>query len=178
VANELEKIMNFRCLVMVAAFSVAAMFSSVASAQAIDPEALKTARQLLDAMHASATSDQMVKQMMASMGAGLEASNPGKGAEVQKLLSEVILPEISKIKPELLDASANIYAANFSNDELKQVLAYYQSDIGRKMIERLPTLIQEQGQVARAMIAKMMPDIQAKLQAAIKSRGLNTPKNL
>jgi hypothetical protein len=46
------------------------------------------------------------------------------------------------------------------------------------MIERLPIMIQEQGQVSRAMVAKMMPDLQAKLQAAITSRGLNKPKNL
>jgi uncharacterized protein len=170
--------MSFRGMIMVAAFAVAALFSSVAGAQTIDPAALTLARQLLDAMHVSATSDQMVQQMMASMGAGLEASNPGKGAEVQKLLNEVLLPEISKIKPEMLEASANIYAANFSADELKQLLAYYRSDIGRKMIERLPTMIQEQGQVARAMIGKMMPDIQAKLQAAIAARGLNGPKKL
>ncbi len=170
--------MNFRGMVAVTAFVVAAQLSPVAGAQAIDPAALKEARLLLDAMHASATSDQMVQQMMKSMGAGLEASNPGKGAEVQKLMNEVLLPELSKIKPEMLDATANIYAANFSTDELKQMVAYYQSDIGRKMIERLPTLIQEQGQVARAMIGKMMPDIQAKLQAAITAHGLNKPKNL
>jgi hypothetical protein len=170
--------MKFRGMVTVAAFVVTVLLSPVAGAQAIDPEALKTARQLLDAMHASSLSDQMVKQMMTSMAAGLEASNPGKGAEVQKLLNEVLLPEISKIKPEMLEASANIYAANFSADELKKLLAYYQSDIGRKMIERLPIMIQEQGQVSRAMVAKMMPDLQAKLQAAITSRGLNKPKNL
>lgn len=169
--------MNFRGMATAAAFVIATLFSSVASAQAIDPATLKEARLLLEAMHASATSDQMVQQLMASMGAGLEASNPGKGADVQKLMNEVLLPELSKIKPEMLDATANIYAANFSTDELKQMVAYYQSDIGRKMIERLPTLIQEQGQVARAMIGKMMPDIQAKLQAAITARGLNKPKN-
>jgi hypothetical protein len=170
--------MNFRSKAAVATFAIATLFSSVAPAEAIDPEALKVARQVLDAMHASATSDQMVQQMMMSMSAGLEATNPGKGAEIQKLLSEVLLPELNKVKPEMLDASANIYAANFSADELKQMLAYYQSDIGRKVIERLPSLIQEQGRVARAMMGKMMPDIVAKLQAAITARGLNKPKNL
>jgi hypothetical protein len=170
--------MNFRSMSMVATFAVATLFSSVAGADAVDPGALKVARQVLDAMHASATSDQMVQQMMMSMSAGLEAANPGKGAEVQKLLSEVLLPELSRVKPEMLDATANIYAANFSADELKQMLAYYQSDIGRKVIERLPNLIQEQGQVARALVGKMMPDVLAKLQAAIAARGLNKPKNL
>jgi hypothetical protein len=170
--------MNVRSMAIVATFAVATLFSPVAPADAIDPEALKVARQVLDAMHASATSDQMVQQMMMSMSAGLEATNPGKGAEIQKLLSEVLLPELNKVKPEMLDASANIYAANFSADELKQMLAYYQSDIGRKVIERLPSLIQEQGRVARAMMGKMMPDIVAKLQAAIAARGLNKPKNL
>ena len=144
--------MNFRGKVTAATFVFATLFSSVAGAQAVDPAALKVTHQVLDAMHASATSDQMVQQMMASMGTGLEAANPGKGAEVQKLLSDVLVPEFSKIKPEMLDATANIYASNFTADELNQMLAYYQSDIGRKMIERLPTLIKEQGQVARAMV--------------------------
>jgi hypothetical protein len=170
--------MKIRSLVTLTALVVAALSSTVARADSIDPAALAVARQLLDVMHASSLGDQMVQQMMASMGAGLEAANPGKNAEVEKLLSEVVVPEINQVKPDILDATANIYAANFTAGELKQMLAYYQSDIGRKMIERMPTLLKEQGEVSRAIVGKMVPDMIAKLQAAIAAHGLNQPHKM
>jgi hypothetical protein len=168
--------MKLRFVVPVIGLLITGCFCPSASAEGIDPVALQLARQLMETMHVSATTDQMVKQMMQAMGTGLSAANPGKGKEVQDLLSEVLLPEMSKLKPEMIDAAANIYAANFSADELKQILAYYQSDIGQKVISRLPTILQEQGRVAQQIVIRMMPDIQAKLEQAIKARGLNSPK--
>jgi hypothetical protein len=168
--------MKLRFVVSFLSLLISGCFFPPARAEGIDPAALQLARQLMEAMHVSSTTDQMVRQMMQAMGTGLNAANPGKGKEVQELLSQILLPEMTKIKPELIDAAANIYAANFSTDELKQILAYYQSDIGQKVVNRLPTILQEQGRVSQQIILKIMPDIQSRLEQAITTHGLNKPK--
>jgi hypothetical protein len=168
--------MKSRLLVSTAALLIALALSSSVRAEDADPAALQLSRQLMDAMHVSASSDQMFKQMMNMMGNGLNAANPGKGKEIQGLLTDVLVPELSRIKPELIEATAHAYAANFSADELKQILAFYQSDIGRKLVDRLPMLLQEQGQAGQRIMLQAMPDIEAKLDDALAKRGLSRPR--
>jgi len=59
--------------------------------------------------------------------------------------------------PELEDPVIAIYDANFSTDEIKQLVAFYQSPVGRKITVQLPQLMQQSvtmgqswGQQARA----------------------------
>jgi len=45
--------------------------------------------------------------------------------------------------PELEEPVIAIYDANFSADEIKQLVAFYQSPVGRKIVVQLPQLMQQ-----------------------------------
>jgi hypothetical protein len=149
-----------------------------AQAEAIYPAAIDVAKQILEVTNAAALGDQFAKQIITSMSAGLNAANPGRGSDVEALLDQIVVPELHRTMPELLDATAHVYASTFSAAELNQILAFYRSDIGRKMIEKTPTLLQEQGRVAQALVRKMMPDLQTKLLNALSARGLKKPDRI
>src|SRR6516225_10241752 len=51
--------------------------------------------------------------------------------------------EMKRSLPELEEPIIAIYDANFSADEIKQLVAFYQSPVGRKIVIQLPQLMQQ-----------------------------------
>ena len=86
-----------------------AMAMSVLAAlpvRAADTQALQLAHQILEATHASAMADQMLSQMMDGMAGSLNQANPGRQAEVQAVLNDVVAPEFRRAVPDLLEQNA------------------------------------------------------------------------
>lgn len=163
---------GFRYRFLLLVVLVTSGLAGMARADVGDPEALKLAREIQAASHASAMGDQILTQVMTSFTNGLNSANPGKNQEIQDLLNQVVMPELRKAMPDLLDQSAVVYANNFSVDELKQLLAFYQSNIGQKLVTKLPVIMQQSNAHTQEFMQKLMPGIIAKMQEQIKARGL------
>jgi hypothetical protein len=56
---------------------------------------------------------------------------------------------------------AQIYKQNFSDKELKDMLAFYQSPTGQSMLEKMPIVTQESMQASQRMMTNVMPKINA-----------------
>ena len=110
-----------------------------------------------NALGQSAPSAEMkedIRMLMNVTGAselGLQAMNQTVGA-----LREVVpdIPEafftrfMAKVDTnDLVELAVPIYAKHFTHDEIKQLLAFYRTPLGQKMIATLPTIIQESGVV-------------------------------
>lgn len=66
---------------------------------------------------------------------------------------------------ELVDMVVPIYEKYYSDEEIVQLLAFYKSPLGQKVIERLPLITQESYKVGETWGRKMGEKIVAKLQA-------------
>jgi uncharacterized protein len=143
-----------------------------------NPEALKVARQILDVTDASDRANQALMATMKSLSGIIEAANPGKAKEIDELLNGLLAPEFHKDLGELLDVTSRTYADNFTADELRQILAFYQSDVGKKLIERQPAIIQKQSQIGQARGLAVYASIREKLLKALREKGLQTPPNI
>ncbi|MBN8885617.1 MAG: DUF2059 domain-containing protein [Rudaea sp.] len=71
---------------------------------------------------------------------------------------------------------AAVYAEVFSEDELHQIIEFYQSPLGKKLLERMPQLTQKSMQIAQARVHAVTPELQKlgqsygqKIAAACKS---------
>jgi hypothetical protein len=137
-----------------------------------DPEAVKVATQILEATHASTLSEQMVAQMMKAFSATLNQANPGKSKDVEDILNQVVVPELHDSMPEVMAISANTYASNFSIDELKQILAFYQSDAGKIYIGKLPDVMRQNSVASQAFVQKLVLRVQEKTVKALQAKGL------
>jgi hypothetical protein len=72
---------------------------------------------------------------------------------------------------ELVDESARIYASHFTEAELKQILAFYQSPLGRKMVAEEPKALDESVANAGNWGDKLSEEIINRMRAEMKKRG-------
>jgi uncharacterized protein len=72
---------------------------------------------------------------------------------------------------ELVDASARIYASHFTEAELRQILAFYQSPVGRKVVADEPKILDESLAHAGEWGTKLSGEIIDKMRAEMKKRG-------
>jgi uncharacterized protein len=167
------------CLSLGAALFFATSVAPPAHAdEAVDPEALATAKKIQEVTHASALGDQVMAQMMKVFTNGLNQTNPGRAQDVSDILNKLFLPAFHDSMPALLDESARTYARHFTAAELKQLLAFYQTPIGQKMIAETPGMAREQMVIGQAFAQKIVADIRQKLLDAIKEKGLQAPQGL
>jgi hypothetical protein len=72
---------------------------------------------------------------------------------------------------ELVDQTAKIYATHFTEQELKDMLAFYQSPLGKKMIVEEPKALDESMQSAATWADNLSEDVMAKMRSEMKKRG-------
>jgi hypothetical protein len=72
---------------------------------------------------------------------------------------------------ELVDMSAKVYAQHFSESELKDLLAFYQSPVGRKMVVEEPKVIDESMASAGQWGDLLSEDVVTRMRAEMKKRG-------
>ena len=112
-------------------------------APAINPEALAEARRMMQVTKVHAMMDQMVGQMLGMIGQALVQNNPGQQAEINQVLTELFLPEMRASLPEMLDEVAKVYTLHYSAEDLRQIIAFYETPVGRKTIEIMPIVMQQ-----------------------------------
>ena len=137
-----------------------------------DPEAIKLAAQIQDATHASALGDQMMAQMMKAFTTRLTQANPGKAQDIEDLVNQIVVPEFHDAMPELIAIGAKTYASSLSVDELKKILAFYQSDAGKIYVAKLPDLLRQQSANSQVLIQQVVVRIQEKMAKALQDKAL------
>jgi len=91
-----------------------------------------------------------------------------------KDLSEVSVQMQKEYAPrvnELMDAAARIYASHFTEAELKQVLAFYQTPLGQKVIVEEPKTLDESMVHAGEWAEGFADEVIAKMRAEMRKRG-------
>jgi hypothetical protein len=119
-----------------ACLAVALAFSGVALAQQPaqpTPAAIASAKELLTLKHAEAMYGNAVPGMVERTKTTLLQSN----LNYQKDLNEVALivaKSLAGREKEIGDGMAKIYASHFTEQELKDLVTFYKSPLGQKMI--------------------------------------------
>jgi|GEM_PF-524441 len=55
---------------------------------------------------------------------------------------------------------ASVYAEVFSEDELRDVIAFYKSPLGKKLLDRMPELMQKSMQISQQRMQSVMPELE------------------
>lgn len=58
-----------------------------------------------------------------------------------------------KLKPDMI----KLYTANFSESELKDLVAFYQSPLGKKVLTKMPELTQQSAQLTQGKLESAVP---------------------
>ncbi len=92
----------------------------------------------------------------------------------QKDLDEVAVIVQKQYDPrlsELVDAAARIYASHFTEQELKDLLAFYQSPLGKKAIAEEPKALDESMNYAGTWADNLSLQVIDSMRAEMKKRG-------
>jgi hypothetical protein len=74
--------------------------------------------------------------------------------------------------PEIRDRLIALYAKYFTREEVRGLIAFYESDLGRKAVSNLPSLMREGGEIGQRWAQDSLPTIMQTLQARLKAEGL------
>ena len=126
--------------------------------------------------------DQMTEQMTAMMEQQLPAmmeqqiaqlggtADPEAVATGVALAMEVVRE--SDADGELMREILVIYAKYFSEDDILQMIAFYESPLGQKTIEVMPRLMQDAMLVSMRWSQSKMPELLERVKAHLKSEGV------
>jgi hypothetical protein len=175
-------------LALSAAAAFAASPSFVLAAPAADPQTTAAVKQMLDAMEMRKNMLAMYAEMQKAMPAilrqqavGMIQADPKLNAEQKKeAVAKVdkMLPGVSQsvgkifndptLVDEMITEMVPLYANNYTTAEIKQLTAFYQTPVGRKMMALAPKLSAEGMAIGQRVVTprlgKLMQEVMQDVQ--------------
>ena len=135
---------------------VAILFLSTFTVSAQDSTKIRHIRQLMEVTGAA----KMGNQMITTIAASYKQNFPDVPAEFwDSFIKEADMTQ-------LMEHIIPIYAEQFTDDDIQQMLAFYQTPIGKKMIEKMPIILQQSmqlgGQWGRQLSEKVLEKLKQK----------------
>jgi hypothetical protein len=134
------------------------------------PAALLVARQILEIKHVEDVFKPMIRGVVIKTRDMFMQTNFMWGKDLNEIAAN-LEKEYSVRTKELLDRAARIYATHFSEPELKQLLSFYQSPLGQKVIDEEPKALDESMTMAGTWADDFSQDVVNKMRAEMKKRG-------
>jgi hypothetical protein len=128
----------------------------------------------MDMTGVSATGVQMASTVSDALLNNLKATQPAVPARVIEVVREVLNSEFEQAfnGPEIKDRQIALYAKYFTHADVKAMLAFYQSDLGKKVIENMPSLTREGAGIGEQWARTNMPRVMQVLETRLKAEGL------
>ena len=130
--------------------------------------AIAMAKELLVAKGATAMFEPLIPGMIETMKNNILPTNPG----LFKDLSEVAAKLRTELAPRRNEI-ARLYAQKFSEAEIKDILAFYKSPVGKKFATEEPAVIDQGLQRAEAWSHKINEEVTKRFSEEMKKKGHN-----
>jgi hypothetical protein len=159
-----------RCAMVALLAFVAIGFARPVAADNPSPGAVLIAKQIVDLKGVKAMFDPVVRGVVEKAKAVFLQTNFMWSKDINDIAAIMHKDYDSRVN-ELVDQTARDYASHFTEAELKEILAFYQSPVGKKMIIEEPKALDESMQGAAKWADNLSEDVMAKMRAEMKKRG-------
>jgi hypothetical protein len=151
---------------------LALVLAAVSPAQAQQPtaNALALAKEIIIVKGGNAIYDPVVPGLVERARTLFLQANPLLGKDLNEVAAK-LQTELTPRTAELLNDGARLYASKFTEQELKDVLAFYKSPIGRKVITQEPAILDQSASNVDDWANKLADEIIAKFRAEMRRRG-------
>ena len=103
----------------------------------------------------------MIKQQASSE---FKSSDANTKAKFDKYM-EFVMSETKELSKKLINVEmVQIYDKHFTQSEIKDLIAFYESSTGKKMIEKTPEISKD---LMESMMSKYLPEFQEKMKARL-----------
>ena len=143
---------------------------SVAQAQQPSAASLAAAKEIVTISGAATLYDPLVPGVVEQAKLLFLQQNPGLNkdlTDVAATLRAEFAPRLAEVNGEL----ATLYASNFTEQELKDILAFYKSPAGKKLIVVQPNIAEQSMRYAQDWANKLSDQVIARMRDEMKKKG-------
>ena len=154
----------------------AGIFAATAAADNITPAKRADIEKLMRITGPPDVTKQMSNFFILQMSQAIKASRPDLPAKTYRILGEEInrvIEEQMTAKDGFLDMVVPIYARHFSHEDIKGLLKFYQTELGKKTIKVWPLILQESMALAQDWSKSLGPIIKTKVNQRFKKEGID-----
>ncbi len=146
--------------------------ASAALAQQPTPAAMSTARELIAVKGATSMYDTVIPGVIEQAKNIFLRTNPSLTKDLTDVAAK-LKADYAPRNAELRDQVVKTYASHFTEQELKEALAFYKSAVGRKLIEHEPKILEKSMGDVQTWANKLSEEIVSKMRAEMKKKGHN-----
>lgn len=136
------------------------------------PAALATAKELITTTGATALFNPLIAGVVEQAKLLYLQQNPGLSKDLNDITSKM-RTDLAPRFHEIADEVARLYAVNFSEQELKDILAFYKSPAGQKVLQQQPRVVDSSMKFAQTWANTLSEEVVAKIRDELKKRGHN-----
>jgi uncharacterized protein len=148
----------------------AAQGAAPKTAQPPSQAAVLLAKQILEIKHADSIFDPLVRGVVAKARDFFMQTNFMWGKDLNEV-ADSLMKQYSARTGELMNDAARAYASHFTEAELRQLLTFYQSPLGRKAMAEEPKAAEESMTAAANWADNLSEEVINKMRAEMKKRG-------
>ena len=147
-----------------------AIVSPLASAQQSSPAAMASAKELITITGTTSLFSPLITGVVEQAKVLYLQQNPGLAKDLNEIATQIradLQPRFSELTEEV----ARLYAANFTEQELKDILAFYKTTAGKKLLTEQPKIVDNSMKFAQDWANKLSDLVIAKMRDELKKRG-------
>jgi hypothetical protein len=159
---------SFRTVLFAAALTV----SAPAFAQQPSAAAMATAKEFVNLSGATLIFSPLVSGVVEQSKMLFLQQDPGLAKDLNEI-SAKLRTELNPRLEELNVEMARLYATKFNETELKEIMAFYNSSTGKKLLAEQPQVAEQSLKFAQDWSIKLSDEVVAKMRDELKKRGRN-----
>mgnify|MGYP002629538404 CR=1 FL=1 len=161
-----------RVVRLAAIAAVLTLVAPAARAEDPTPAALLTANEIVTATGATALFNPLIIGVVEQAKLLYLQQDPGMGKDIGEIALQMrtdLTPRLGELRAEV----ARIYALHFTEAELKELLVFYKSPVGKKLISEQPKVVESSLKFAQTWANKLSDEVMAKMKVELKKKGHN-----
>src|SRR5262245_3016399 len=142
------------------------------SSQAQQPSAaaLATAKELITVAGATTLFTPLIAGVVEQAKNLYLQQDPGLAKDLNEIAAQ-LRNDLQPRFAELTDEVARLYATNFTDQELKDILTFYKTSSGKKLLNEQPKLVDSSMKFAQEWANKLSDQVVVKMRDELKKRG-------
>jgi len=135
-------------------------------------EALATAKELIRVSNAADQLKTLGPLLMKQMKPAIVQNRP----QIERAYDEIMPKMLESMNSEMsaiMDATAIIYANNFTVEEMRAIAAFYSQPVGQKLLQKMPVVMQQSMQMGQKFGESLARDLDEKMRGELRKRGHN-----
>ena len=148
------------------------LLTGAALAQQPSAAAVTAARELVELKGGAAMFDPVIVSVIEQTKGALLQTNPQLAKDLNDVATQ-LRNEFTPRRTELMNEAAKLYAARFTEQEIKDMTTFYKSPLGRKMLVTEPQVLDETFSFVQQWGPRVAEEAMNRFRAEMKKKGHN-----